>query len=298
MELRQLEQFVAVAEERHFARAAARCDVVPSAVSTAVRVLERELGVVLMFLAEARKVLAAAAFARTSVGDMRNLLRGSLRVGGIPTFGLLDQPALLHRMHQMHPGLAIRYTRGTSTALLEDVHAGRLDVAVLSLPEFVPADLSVVEIARGQVLMACHSGHRLADRESVCLNDLAAECFVAPEPGSRGRDYIDRIFARAGVQPNVPYEVNDVATMLDFIETGLGVGLVIEPIAVGRRGLRAIPIEEHVFTWRVGVVAPSAEQLVPAARALLELITTAEPVKTQRPGTATTATPKVALARV
>lgn len=292
MELRQLEQFVAVAEERHFARAAARCNVVPSALSTSVRGLERELGAPLLrrttrtvslteagavFLAEARRCLTAAAAARAAVGDFRHLLSGSLRVGGIPTFALLDQPALLNRIHQEHPGLNIRYTRGTSTALLEGVRAGHLDVAVLSLPDPPPSDVTILEVASGRVLIACHCEHRLARRATVPLDELAGESFVAPPPGSRGRDYIDRIFTRAGIAANVPYEVNDVATMLDFVEKGLGVALVIDPMAASRSTLSSIPIEEPSFAWTVAVVAPPADQLAPAARVFLDLIDPAVP---------------------
>jgi DNA-binding transcriptional LysR family regulator len=68
-----------------------------------------------------------------------------------------------------------------------------------SLPD-PPPDLTILEIARGEVLIACHRGYRLAGRASVALDDLATECFVASPPGSRGRDYIDRIFTKAGDQ--------------------------------------------------------------------------------------------------
>ena len=138
MELRQLEQFVAVAEERHFGRAAVRCNVVTSVVSTSVRALEDELGAPLLrrttrsvalteagagFLVEARRCLAAASAARDAVAGVRDLLTGSLRLGGVPTFDILDQPAVLNRLRTQYPGLNIRYTRGTSTALLDAVRA-------------------------------------------------------------------------------------------------------------------------------------------------------------------------------
>lgn len=292
MELRQLEYFVAVAEERHFGRAAARCDVVTSALSTSVQKLETELGVPLLrrttrsvsvteagtvFLPEARRCLTAASGARAAVGALAGLSTGLLRIGGIPTFGLLDQPALLSRLRHEYPGLTVRYTRGTSTDLLGKVRAGQLDVAVLSLPDPAPADLTMLQLATGQVLIACAPEHRLAGRRTVGPDELAAEDFVAPPPGSRGRDYIDQIFSKAGVAPNIPHEVDDAAAMLDFVEAGLGVALVIEPIAASRPALHTLTIAEPSFTWTVAVLAPPADQLSPAARAVLDMISTARP---------------------
>ncbi len=119
MELRQLEHFVAVAEEGHFTRAASRCHISQSALSTSIRSLERELGSPLfvrttrtvaltdagrVLLDEARRTLAAAASARESVLAVQGLLRGSLAVGSPPAPGLIDQAALLARFRDRHPG--------------------------------------------------------------------------------------------------------------------------------------------------------------------------------------------------
>lgn len=287
MELRQLEQFVAVAEEHHFGRAAARCNVVPSAFSTSIRGLERELGVPLLrrttrtvslteagtlFLAEARRCLAAAAAARGVVSDVRNLMAGSLRVGGIPTFDLLDQPALLQRMRRDHPAVTIRYTRGTSHHLIDAVRGGRLDIAVVSLPDPAPTDLTVIRVATGPLVIACHPEHRLAGRSGVGLGELARESFVATPPGSQGRYLIDRIFMAAGAEPDIPYEVTDVPAMLDFVETGLGVPLVTESLAAGRSQLCVVAIDEPSYTWTLAVVAPPAGQIAPAACTFLDLL--------------------------
>src|SRR5262249_59501572 len=110
MELRQLEQFLAVAEEGHFTRAASRCRMSQSALSASIRSLERELDSRLfmrttrkvelteagrVLLEEARRTLAAAASARESVLAGRVLLRVSPRAGGIPTPRLLHHAPLL-----------------------------------------------------------------------------------------------------------------------------------------------------------------------------------------------------------
>ena len=285
MELRQLEQFVAVAEERHFARAAARCAVLPSSLSTSIKALETELGVALFrrttrsvavseagraFLVHARNCLAEASAARAAVDNVRVLLNGSITVGGIPTPGLVDQPGLLKYLRAEHPALSIYYTRDTSSALIDGVRAGRLDVAFVSLPDPPPADLTVVEVANGPVMVVCHRDHELVDQKSVRPADLVDEAFVASQPGSRGHQYIDRIFDLARRPRNVPYEVNDVATMLDFVEAGLGVALVPAELAADRHDLHLLAIDDGSFTWTMAAIAPPKEQISPAAHALLD----------------------------
>src|SRR4051812_26850994 len=135
MELRHLEYFVAVAEERSFTRAAARLHVVQSGVSAAVKALERELDAALLertskrvaltdageaLLPRARAALDAAQAARDAVGEVRGGLRGVLRIGTLASLSLIDVPALLGRFHRANPGVTIRLLvspRGTAGLL-------------------------------------------------------------------------------------------------------------------------------------------------------------------------------------
>jgi DNA-binding transcriptional LysR family regulator len=285
MELRQLEHFVAVAEEGVFARAAVRCRIAPSALSTSIRALERDLDADLFFrttrrvdlteagralLPQARNALAAATAARAAVDDVRALVRGRLAVGGIPTAGLLDQPALLERFAARFPGVEVRYTRDTSDALLDSLRERRLDVAIVSLPATPPNDLTVRELARGPVLLACRADHPLADRQAVTCAEAASERFVTARPGSRGHDYLERIFEAAATARTAPHEVHDVATMLDFVDRGLGVALVVDGMIRDKPNLRTVPIDDIALTWALGAVtAPAAP---PAARELLAML--------------------------
>jgi DNA-binding transcriptional LysR family regulator len=119
MELRHLEYFVAVAEERNFTRAAARVHIVQSAISSAIKSLERELGTPLLertsrrvlltdagtvFLPKARATLDAARDARDAVDEVRGGLRGMIRIGTMTSVSLVDVPALLGRYHQRWHG--------------------------------------------------------------------------------------------------------------------------------------------------------------------------------------------------
>lgn len=149
MELRQLEHFVALAEELHFTRAAGRVHIVQSALSTSIRTLERELGATLVtrsakqvrltdagqaFLTEARRTLAAADAARNAVALVGGVLTGTLSVGYMPAPNSFDLPGLLNRFHRAHPGVNLRLRNVPSTELIEQVRRHALDLAFVSSP--------------------------------------------------------------------------------------------------------------------------------------------------------------------
>jgi DNA-binding transcriptional LysR family regulator len=223
-------------------------------------------------LTEARRTLVAAAAARAAVDGVQAVQRGSLAVGGVPTFDLLDQPGLLQRFRARHPGVEIRYFRSTSTALINEVREGRINIAFVSVPAGSPAGIRVIELAVEPVMFLCRQDHPLAQRREVTFDEMAGEAFVGGPPGSGGYEAIDRIFAASGTERTVPYEVNDVAAMLDFVEQGLGVTLAFEALAVNRPNLRASPLAETSMVWRLGAITPPEEQTTPAARQLLSLL--------------------------
>jgi DNA-binding transcriptional LysR family regulator len=301
MDLRQLEHFVAVAEEGHFTRAASRCHISQSALSTSIRSLERELGSPLfvrttrkvaltdagrVLLGEARRTLAAAASARDSVQAVQGLLRGSLQVGGIETPGMLDQAALLTTFRDLHPAVDIRYVRDTSMNLIPEVAASRLDVALVSLPRRLPESVLAIPLMTQPIVFVCRPDHPMAGRKRVTLKSLADQDFVGPLPGWTGYEGIDRVFAGTGKRRRVTFEVNDVSTILDFVAHGLGITLAIESLAADRPDLRAIPLAGPAMTWTLGAIA-HRHHAAPAARAFVALLPKFRTLGqgTQRPGT-------------
>jgi DNA-binding transcriptional LysR family regulator len=286
MELRQLEHFVAVAEEGHFTRAASRCHISQSALSSSIRSLERELGSLLfvrttrtveltdagrVLLGEARQTLAAAASARESVQAIQGLLRGTLQVGAIETPGLFDQAGLLARFRHLYPAVGIRYVRDTSMALISEVAASRIDVALVSLPPQLPEPLLPIRLMTQPILFVCGLDHPLAGRKRIALTSLGEQDFIGPLPGWTGYEGIDRAFAGNGKRRRVAFEVNDVSTILDFVAHGLGITLAIESLAASRPDLRAIPLTGHTMTWTLAAIA-HRHHVTPAARALIALL--------------------------
>ncbi|WP_440073579.1 LysR family transcriptional regulator [Streptosporangium sp. OZ121] len=298
MELRQLEYFVAVAEECHFTRAANRLRVAQSGLSASIRSLERELGASLFLrstrqveltpagralLVEARRALSATDAARDAVAAVQGLLRGSLAIGSLQCLHAVHLPAVLARFLAAYPGLEIRLRQGGSGELVEQVRAGRLDLAFVSRPARCPDDIVVGPLADEPLVLACAPDHPFAAREKVELPELRAERFVDFQPDWGTRDLVDDVFAAAGVERRVSLEVNDVHSLLDLVTFGLGVALVPQSFAVKTDRVRFVGLAGAVPAWET--VTVTGDPTSAAAAALLREVhearsgrTAAEPV--------------------
>ena len=166
----------------------------------------------------------------------------------------------------------IRYRRDTSGALIADVRDGRLDIAFASLPPQPLAGLRTIKVNTAPIMLCCRADHRLAARRKVTVHELANERFIGAPPGAVGVELVDRVFAAAGTQRAVTYEVNDVATSLEFVEQGLGVTLMLEALAIGRTDLRTIPIADKSLVWTLAIITPPEENTTPAAQELINLM--------------------------
>jgi DNA-binding transcriptional LysR family regulator len=285
MELRQLEYFVAVAEECHFTRAAKRMRVAQSGLSSSIRSLERELGASLFvrstrqveltpaghaLLVEARRALNATDAARDAVAAVQGLIRGSLAVGSLQCLHVVHLPAVLARFHTAHPGVEIRLRQGGSNELADQVRAGRLDLAFVSRPIRAADDVATRPLAGEPMVLACGPDHPLAGRSEVSPAELAGEAFVDFLPDWGSRDAVDTVLG----ERRIAFEVNDVHSLLDLVAFGLGVALVPQSFSVKTDKVRFIGLAGRPPRWEIMIVtarAPSA-----AAIALLEAIAAAK----------------------
>ena len=282
MELRQLEYFVAVAEERHFTRAAKRLQVAQSGLSASIRTLERELGAALFLrstrsvevtpagqalLVEARRALSASHAAKDAVAAVQGLLRGSLSIGSLQCLHVVHLPAVLARFSAAYPGLEIRLRQGGSNELTEEVRTGRLDIAFVSRPAGSPDGVLVEPLADEPLVLACGPEHPFADRTAVGPDELRAEQFIDFHQDWGTRDLVDQVLGAAGVERRVALEVTDVHSLLDLVAFGLGVALVPQSFAAKTDQVRFLPLCGPLPPWQT--VTVTGDPVSPAAAALL-----------------------------
>ena len=289
MDTRQLEYFVAVAEELSFTRAAQRLFAVQSTVSAAVRSLETELGTRLFdrstrrvalsaagaaFLPEAKSAIEALERARATVQEASEGLRGSLRIGTLTSMGGVNLPAVLGAFHRRHPRVDIHVTVSLtgSTGLAEEVRQGRLDVALVGLPEADLAGLAVRRVETRPYVALLPSAHRLAARRSVRLSDLAGESFIDTPRGFGNRVAMDRAFDALGAPRRVTVEVADLRTVPDYVRAGLGVAVVPDTPEPDEPDVVVRPLGGDAPAWPLNIVTAGSKPPSRALRTLLDLV--------------------------
>lgn len=248
MELRHLRYFVAVAEERHFGRAAERLHMAQPPLSQQIQQLEAELGVTLLhrttrkveltragavYLERARTVLAAVDDAAEEAQRVAAGLQGRLVVGcvGSATYSLL--PALARALRDELPGVDFAF-RGEMLApdQLDALLARHIDLALLRPPVEHPA-VRMSTVRRDRLIVALPEDHRLTRRKRLKIEDLEDVDLIVH--ASRGRSVMHGIVTalcrEAGFTARIRHEVSETSTLVTFVASGLGVAVVPEPVA-------------------------------------------------------------------
>ncbi|MFG2120338.1 LysR family transcriptional regulator [Streptomyces sp. NPDC048710] len=264
MQFQQLQYFVAVAETRHFTRAAELVHVAQPSLSQQIKALERELGADLFLRARgnitltdageallplARRILADADTARYEVQELVQLRRGRVRLGATPSLctGLL--PDVLRAFHDRYPGIQLLIEEGGSHDLVRELARGALDLALVVLPLPTPAPaLTTVELLREDLVVVSSPEARApgtsgAGGRVVRIADLESERLVMFRHGYDLRELTVAACRAEGFEPDFAVEGGEMDAVLGFVRAGLGVAVVPRMVATrSGRGLRVTPL--------------------------------------------------------
>lgn len=278
MNLRDLQYLVAVADHRHFGKAADACYVSQPTLSTQLKKLEAELGVELIERAPRQVMLTAAGeqvvgHARTILGEadaIRGLARhaqdpraGTLRLGAFPTLAPYLLPHVVPRLRTQLPELELLLVEEKTPVLLEQLRAGQLDAAVLALP--VDEDtLHAEPLFREDFVLAVPAGHHLAATATtptgVGADVLVGERVLLLADGHCLRDQALAVCRLAGAQERDGFRATSLETLRHMVGAGVGVTLlpalsVAEPVpdspAIALRRFRdPAPHRDIALVWR------------------------------------------------
>ena len=283
MELRQLEYFIAVAEEANFTRAAERVHISQSGVSAQIRQLEHDLGATLIdrsgrtasltpagsaALLPARAALASVDAVRQAVDEVNGLIRGQLVVGMVTACTVTPLFDALAAYHLAHPGIEISLIEDNSDRLIERVRTGTADLALIGAAGAPPPGLDALPIVSERLVAAVPPDHPLAGRARVALADLGGYPIVCMPEGTGVRTVFDQACAAAGRVLDITLQASAPGAVADLAIRGLGIAILSESMAAHhQRRLKALPIDDIETPAVLSLVWPATQS--PALRALL-----------------------------
>lgn len=268
MNLRDLRYLVAVAEHRHFGRAAEACFVSQPTLSTQLKKLEEFLGVVLVernnrqvmltpvgesIVAQAQRVLRETNQLVGIAEAHRDPYGGDFRLGVIPTIAPYLLPKILNPLRKTFPDLRMQLTESQTAVLMQLLKGGELDAAILALPA---EDDHIQEqlLYREPFYMAVSKQHAHAKRKSVELTDLDGEDVLLLEDGHCLRDQALAVCSSNNAVENTNFRATSLETLRQMVAANVGVTLMPE-LAMGGRasGINYIPFKGKAPSRAVGL---------------------------------------------
>ena len=274
MEIRWLEAFVAVAEELHFGRAAARLRLAQSPLSQTIRRLERELGVTLFdrstrsvaltpaghaLLPHAHRIFEELELARQGALAVSGALYGTIDIGFSGALNLRTLPPLTRAVRRQYPQITVTMVGGVLTRdAVVGIERGSLDLAFVALPHEPSPRVRSRLIAREPVGVAVPIDHPRAGDPTLNLSDLADADFITlpGDAGSGLREVTVAACVAAGFRPRVVQEIADPFMILTLVAAGVGVALVPDGVAsIMPSGAVFVPLHDrgvfldHAIAW-------------------------------------------------
>ena len=237
---RQLEYLVLLADHGHFGRAAKACHVTQSTLSASIKELENILQVSLVDRTKRRVVLTPLGHeiverARRILREGEDLveaaraesepLSGTLRMGVVPTIGPFLLPNILPRLRRAYPALRLYLVEDLTSRLVEELHAGRLDILLLALP-YDCGNVEVRALLQDPFKVALPRGHPLAGGKTVDLEQLRHAGLLLLKEGHCLREQALAACRLADRNEIEPVEATSLHTLVQMVDNGFGVTLL------------------------------------------------------------------------
>lgn len=290
LKLKDLRYLVAVADTRHFGRAAERCFVTQPTLSAQLKKLEQYLGVQLVerqpghvtltqageqVVERARRILEASDEVVTLARAHRDPLAGTLRIALLPTIGPYLLPRVSQPIRKSLPRLDLRLYEYQTVPMLEKLHRGEIDLGILALPVQMDG-LEGRELYAEPFNVAMPDNHRLARRDTVRVDDLQGETLLLLEDGHCLRDQALEVCNRIGPSEKQDFRATSLETLRQMVATGAGITLLPELATRGAyghaRGVTVRPFARPAPVRHVGAVWRKSSARRPAIEAVCKSI--------------------------
>lgn len=272
MNLRDLRYLIALADLRHFGRAATACHVSQPTLSTQIRKLEEELGVQLIeraprqvlltpvgadIVERARRVVAEVEQMRESARRTADPEAGSIRLGLFPTLGPYLLPHVVSNIRARFPRLELLLVEEKTEVILQRLREGRLDAAVLALPlheDWLDSELLFEE----PFILAMPQDHPLARHRELKLDELSDQHLLLLEDGHCLRDQALAVCQLAGAGEKEGFRATSLETLRQMVAAGVGMTLLpilaVKPPVPPSANIRLVPFKRPTPTRQLALV--------------------------------------------
>jgi LysR family transcriptional regulator, hydrogen peroxide-inducible genes activator len=272
MNLRDLKYLVALADHKHFGRAAAACFVSQPTLSTQIKKLEDELGVALVERAprhvmltpagrdaaeRARGIIAEVEQMKEAARRTQNPEAGTVRLGIFPTLGPYLLPHVVPRIRERFPQLELLLVEEKTDVILRQLREGKLDAGVLALP-LHDDQLHLEFLFEEPFVLAVPEGHTLAKLEALSMHDLANESLLLLEDGHCMREQSLDVCHLAGAGEKAGFRATSLETLRQMVAANVGITLLpllaVKPPVAPSRDVHLLPFRDPPPTRRIAMV--------------------------------------------
>lgn len=271
--LKQLKYLCAVAEKKHFGKAAQSCFITQSTLSASIQELEQTLGSTLLernrkhvlltaagekVVARARKILAEVQALSEEAASASDILSNRIKLGAIPTIAPFLLPDALAEIRQDYPKLQLLIREDLSENLIALLHQGELDLILLALP-YPVGNSHTHHLFYDPFLLAHPSDHPIAKRKKITPRDLEGEEFLLLEQGHCLRRHILEACQLVDGQISLTFEATSLHTIVPMVANGIGITLLPEMaldagITANARGVATTEFTTKNIRREIGLV--------------------------------------------
>ncbi len=289
MELRDLQLFMAVVEEESYTKAAARMYVSQPTLSKSIKRLEEELAITLLHRTTrkvavteegrvvydyAKRIVNTKEALDRSLQDMRDVQRGTIRIGIPPLIGTLFFPEIAQQFHQKFPHVTLELVEHGAKTIGELIHSGKVDVGFMVLP-VNDTQFLIDRFVDDDFVAYMHKDHPLAQHKQITIEALQEEPFILFSDDFALHDFVLRSCETAGFTPQVAYKSSQWDLITELIALNLGVTIL--PRAIYEKqanpNVKIIPLVEPLV-WRLGIVTLAGRYQSVALKEWLSLMAT------------------------
>lgn len=287
MDIQHLKYFVEVAKQRNFTKASHILLVSQPSISKMIKSLEDELKVTLLDRSErqikltdagaivyeqAVKILQAVDDVYSSVNELAQAKKGTIKLGLMPTTGVLLFPNVLAGFKKEYPQIDIQMLEYNGKQLKLMVEEGEIDLGITVPP--VISEFETIPLFSEELVVLTDSEHWLTKRESVRLSDLKNESFILLTEDYALHDVVEQACMQSGFQPTVAFKSSLWDLIGEMVTTRLGISIIPRSMVsrFHHRNVHAISISEPLIQWQLVLVYKKNKYLSFAARTFIEYI--------------------------